>query len=68
MNFKEYLVLLKQRRDEDGYKYTDEDFQTYKDYIKNCVKTGLSVYKCLEFMWFATEEAEDNFKKLNIIK
>lgn len=68
MNFKEYLVLLKQRRDEDGYKYTDEDFETYKDYIKNCAKTGLSIYKCLEFMWFATEEAEDNFKKLNIIK
>ena len=66
-SFEDYLIRLKDRRDEDGYKYTDEDFKLYKDYIQNCCKTGLSVYKCLEFMWFATEEAENNFKELNII-
>jgi hypothetical protein len=63
----DYLSRLKERRDLDGYKYTNEDFETYKDYINNCCKTGLSVYKCLEFMWFATEEAENNFKDLKII-
>lgn len=66
-SFEDYLNRLKDRRDEDDYKYTDEDFELHKDYIKNCCKTGLSVYKCLEFMWFATEEAENNFKELNII-
>jgi hypothetical protein len=65
--FGEYLQRLKNRRTEDNYKYTDEDFEKYNDYINNCFKTNLSVYKCLEFMWFLTEEAEDNFKKLNII-
>ncbi len=65
--FEDYLNRLKQRRDEDGYKYSNEDFEKYNDYINNCFETNLSVYKCLELMWFNTEEAEDNFKKLNII-
>jgi hypothetical protein len=66
-SFESYISRLKDRRDEDSYKYTDEDFELYKDYIQDCCKTGLSVYKCLEFMWFQTEEAENNFKQLNII-
>ena len=53
--FEDYLQRLKDRRTEDDYKYTDEDFEKYKDYIQNCYKTDLSVYKCLEFMWFQTE-------------
>ena len=53
--FKDYLLRLKQRRTEDNYRYTDEDFEKHHDYIKNCHKTRLSVYKCLEFMYF-----EDN--------
>lgn len=66
--FEDYLQRLKDRRTEDNYKYTDEDFEKYKDYIKDCYQINLSVYKCLEFIWFQTEEAEDNFKKLNIIE
>lgn len=52
--FESYLIRLKQRRTEDGYRYTDEDFETYKAYIEDCWKTNLSVYKCLEFMYFET--------------
>lgn len=51
--FEEYLQRLKDRRTEDEYKYTDEDFENYKYYIFNCYETNLSVYKCLEFMYFA---------------
>jgi hypothetical protein len=64
--FEQYLQRLKDRRTEDSYEYTDEDFIKYDKYIRDCYKTNLSVYKCLEFMWFETEEAKDNFKKLNI--
>jgi hypothetical protein len=64
--FENYLQRLKDRRTEDNYKYTDEDFIQYEEYIRDCWKTNLSVYKCLEFMWFETEEAKDNFKELNI--
>lgn len=67
-NFENYLERLKTRRDEDQYPYTDADFEKYIDYIKNCWKTNLSVYKCLEFMWFQTEEAKQNLKELKIIK
>jgi hypothetical protein len=52
--FEDYLKRLKARRTEDGYKYTDEDFEKYIDYIKDCCKTNLSLYKCLEFMYFET--------------
>lgn len=52
--FEDYLKRLKDRRTEDGYKYTDEDFEKYIDYIKDCYKTNLSAYKCLEFMYFET--------------
>jgi hypothetical protein len=54
--FGEYLQRLKDRRTEDSYKYTDEDFEKYKDYISDCYKNGMSVYKCLEFMWFREQE------------
>jgi hypothetical protein len=50
--FKDYLKSLKDRRTEDGYRYTDEDFDKHKDYIKDCYDNRLSVYKCLEFMYF----------------
>lgn len=66
-SFEEYLERLKQKRTEDDYKYTDNDIDSHYSYIKNCYRTGLSVYKCLEFMWFETEEAKHNFKKINII-
>ena len=52
--FEDYLKRLKDRRTEYGYKYTDEDFEKYIEYIKDCFKTNLSVYKCLEFMYFET--------------
>ena len=54
--FEDYLQRLKDRRTEDGYEYTDEDFVQYQEYIKDCWLTNLSVYKCLEFMYFAEEE------------
>lgn len=53
--FESYLQRLKDRCTEDDYKYTDEDFEKYKDYIRDCWLTNLSVYKCLEFMYFETE-------------
>ena len=56
--FGEYLQRLKKRRTEDDYKYTDEDFIKYQLYITDCWLTNLSVYKCLEFMWFETEEGK----------
>ena len=55
-SFEEYLQRLKDRRTEDDYKYTDEDFSKYEEYIRDCWLTNLSVYKCLEFMYFAEEE------------
>jgi len=61
--FDEYLIRLKNRRTEDDYKYTDEDFETHNDYIMDSWRCGLSVYKCLEFMYFAEKEikGEDVF-------
>ena len=63
--FEDYLQRLKDRRTEDDYKYTDEDFIKYEEYIRDCCKNGMSVYKCLEFMWFETEEGKNVFKKFN---
>ena len=57
--FKDYLQRLKDRRTEDDYKYTDEDFEKYKDYISDCCKNGMSVYKCLELMYFAEKDMDD---------
>ena len=56
--FEDYLQRLKDRRTEDNYKYTDEDFKNYIHYIFNCYETNLSVYKCLEFMYFAEREIQ----------
>lgn len=50
--FESYLERLKARRTEDEYIYTDEDFTLHNTYIRNCWLTNLSVYKCLEFMYF----------------
>lgn len=58
-SFEDYLEELKKRRTEDNYKYTDEDFNKYIEYIERCWKTNLSVYKCLEFLYFE----ENGFKK-----
>ena len=51
-SFEDYWIRLQERRTEDVYPYTDEDLVRNKEYIKNCYSTNLSVYKCLEFMWF----------------
>jgi len=61
--FDEYLIRLKDRRTEDDYKYTDEDFEKYDEYIMDSWRCGISVYKCLEFMYFAEKEikVEDVF-------
>ncbi len=50
--FEDYLQRLKDRRTEDGYEYTDEDFEKYKDYIKDCYEYNLSVYKCLDYFYY----------------
>jgi hypothetical protein len=50
--FEIYLERLKARRTENSYSYTDEDFEKYENYIRDCWLTNLSVYKCLEFMYF----------------
>ena len=65
--FEQYLQRLKDRRTEDDYQYTDEDFESVYDYIKNCYSTNLSVYKCLEFMYYAQKEIklEDVFNDEN---
>ena len=52
---KETFERLKAKRTEDSYIYTDEDFEKHKDYIRDCWLTNLSVYKCLEFMYFETQ-------------
>lgn len=57
--FEDYLQRLKDRRTEDDYKYTDEDFIKYEEYIRDCCKNGMSVYKCLEFMYFAEKDMDD---------
>ena len=51
-DFEEYLEAVKQRRDEDGYDYTDADLEKYKYYFIDCYKSNLSIYKSLEFLWF----------------
>jgi hypothetical protein len=71
--FEDYLQRLKDRRTEDDYKYTDEDFIKYEEYIRDCCKNGMSVYKCLEFMYFAEKEIKledvfNNEKKEGIKK
>jgi len=57
--FEQYLQRLKDRRTEDDYKYTDEDFIQYEEYIRDCCKSGMSVYKCLEFMYFPEKDMDD---------
>ena len=56
--FEDYLQRLKDRRTEDDYKYTDEDFKNRIHYIFDCYEKDLSVYKCLEFMYFAEKEIQ----------
>ena len=51
-DFEEYLEAVKQRRDEDGYGYTDADLEKYKYYFEDCWKRDISIYKSLEFLWF----------------
>ena len=64
--FEEYLQRLKDRRTEDEYKYTDEDFKNYIHYIFNCYETNLSVYKCLEFMYFVEREPIQELGELEV--
>jgi len=58
--FEDYLQRLKDRRTEDDYKYTDEDFKNHIYYIFDCYEKDLSVYKCLEFMYFAERDIDDH--------
>jgi len=57
--FEQYLQKLKDRRTEDEYRYTDEDFKKYIHYVFDCYEKGMSVYKCLEFMYFAERDMDD---------
>ena len=58
--FDEYLQRLKDRRTEDNYKYSDDDFEKYENYIADCWLQNLSIYKCLEFMYFEEINQEPN--------
>jgi hypothetical protein len=57
--FEQYLQRLKDRRTEDDYKYTDEDFENYIYYIFDCYEKDMSVYKCLEFMYFVERDMDN---------
>jgi hypothetical protein len=57
--FEQYLQRLKDRRTEDEYRYTDEDFKKHIYYIFDCYEKGMSVYKCLELMYFAERDMDD---------
>ena len=57
-SFDQYLQKLKDRRTEDNYRYTDEDFDKHLDYINECYNNERSIYKCLEFMSFAGKDKE----------
>ena len=63
-SFEDYLKAVRQRRDEDGYGYSNEDIEKYNYYFKDCWKNNLSVYKSLEFLWFETEEGKKRMKKM----
>ena len=54
--FEEYLQRLKDRRTEDDYRYSDEDFKNYIYHIIDCYEKNISVYECLEFMYFIVRE------------
>lgn len=56
--FEQYLEDLKKRRDEDEYRYTDEDFETYSDWVDTCWRSGMSVYKCLEMFSLEIKDYE----------
>ena len=56
--FDEYLQRVKDRRTEDNYKYSDEELVLYNEYIMDSWRCGISVYKCLEFMYFAEKEIQ----------
>lgn len=49
-SFEEYLVRLKKRRTDDGYRYTDNDFEKCNTYIMDCWVKNISPYICLEQM------------------
>lgn len=57
-SFEEYLAAVKAYRDENQYSYTDKELDKYQSYIYDCFINNLSVYKCLEFMYF--EVLKDN--------
>ena len=60
-SLEEYKVKLRKRRDDDGYiKQTDSELELHSKYIEDCFNSGLSVYKCLEFMYF-----QDNYNESN---
>ena len=41
--FDDYLKRLKDRRTEDAYEYTNEDFENHIEYVKDCWKNDLSI-------------------------
>lgn len=53
--FNEYLNRLKDKRTEDGYNYTDDDFKKHEDFIRFCWMYQMSVCKCLELFFLETQ-------------
>jgi len=58
-DFEEYFSAVKELRTEYNYRYTDKDLKTYSYWIKTCFENEMSCYKCLEMLWFETEENKE---------
>lgn len=56
--FEAYFERVKEYRTKNEYSYSDETLEQYKGCIKACFEDNLSVYKCLEFLWFEIENSK----------
>lgn len=63
-NFGDYFAGVKKLRTKDNYRYTDEELEKHSSWIEVCYKKNISCYKCLEMLWFETEEGKNEMKKM----
>ena len=57
--FEDYLQRLKDRRTEDNYKYTDEDFEKYKELIEKYNEFKTFYINYLEKNWVIIKEKNE---------
>lgn len=62
--FEQYYTRLKTRRDKDEYLYTDADLENLAGYIKDCYESGITPYLCLEMMYYAKRNNEEQYVQL----